>query len=404
MNRDICFIYDFSSDLQRFYIGMDSISSTLKKNGSITCTSEENQKTITDEFTIKFDYEEALACDGRTDPKAESITQMIMGRGPSTYDLDYFVGDGVETNIGFYINQAKAGCGVDCAIEEPKFTVKSNKRSWKDAIKLQTYLSHQRLTFNVQAEGEVSVGLGQTEDCSHNSCFELAIGTGMNNDQLCLRPREDFDGENAESLCTTATGIPFFNSSGDKAKTYSVEWDLDTSSESNQLVVSVLDHDSMSSVDAKWEVDSATSTVEFVSFNAKRNDATFHIWVDFYPDRLFTGSGEINFAEEYAGEQITTAVVGIESPSNAADVTVSVGDIEIKFDSREISKKACVIDWSTDMLVVSDLETKEIFMEAELKDAKIGHISVAGKRNIFSVWVGASAPDKHTTHNRPAWI
>jgi hypothetical protein len=160
----------------------------------------------------------------------------------------------------------------------------------------------------------------------------------------------------------------------------------------------------MSSLDAKWEVDSATSTIEFASFNAKRNDATFHVWVDYYPDRLFTSSGEINFADDYAGEQITTAVVGIESPFNAADATVSIGDIEIKFDSREISKKACVIDWSTDMLVVSDLETKEIFMEAELKDAKIGHISVAGKQNIFSVWVGASAPDKHTTHNRPAWI
>ena len=58
----ICTIRDFSSDLQQFYIQMDSASGTY--NASITCTSEVNQKTITDEFTIKFDEEDALTCEG----------------------------------------------------------------------------------------------------------------------------------------------------------------------------------------------------------------------------------------------------------------------------------------------------------------------------------------------------
>ena len=59
---------------------------------------------------------------------------MILGRGSSTNDFDYFVGSGAETKLGFNINQAKAGCAVDCAIDEPMYTVKSNKRSWRDAI------------------------------------------------------------------------------------------------------------------------------------------------------------------------------------------------------------------------------------------------------------------------------
>jgi hypothetical protein len=81
--------------------------------------------------------------------------------------------------------------------------------------------------------------------------------------------------------------------------------------------------------------------------------------------------------------------------------------IEIKLDARELEKKAWVIDWSSDVLVVTDWETEETYMEADIPEGlkKITHISVEGhQRSLFSVWVGDSAPNTHATHNRPAWI
>ena len=262
----------------------------------------------------------------------------------------------------------------------------------------------------------MSVGLGQTEHCgrsgsSPTSCFELAIGTGSNNDQLCLRSREDFDGANTESSCTPATGKAFFEGSGEQSKTITVEWELDTSDESShQLMVTVLDHDSLNSIDGSWSLDPAnyamgSTSVEYVSFNGKRNDATFHVWVDYYPDSIFAGDGHIDFAEDYAGEVITRATVAIESIT--ADATVRIGDIEIKFALRESEKKAWVFDWSSDVLVVTDWETKETYMEADIPESmdKVTSIEVDGhSRSLFSIWVGDSAPNKHATHNRPAWI
>lgn len=381
----------------------------------IVCTSQQNQKTITNDFVIKLEIQDAEITDCSGSDK-----KMLLGRGSSARDIDYLVGEWSESKLGFNIKQAKYGCGVDCAIEEPKFTVESNGRSWSDAIKLETYRPHQRLTMKVQAEGEVSVGLGQTDDCgragsSPHSCFELAIGTGRDNDQLCLRPREDFDGANTEALCTVATGESFFEGS----RTITVEWELDTSGESShQLAVTVLDHDSLTSLDASWSLDPATyakgsTSVEYVSFNAKRHDATFHVWVDYYPDSILAGEGSIDFTKDYSGEAVTRATVGIESATT--DATVRVGDsgdcrrgtcIEIKFD-RGLEKKAWVIDWSSDVLVVTDWETKEAYMEADIPASlnKITHISVEGdERSLFSVWVGDGAPNKHATHNRPAWI
>ena len=354
---------------------------------------------------------------------------MLLGRGSSTYDFDYLVGNVrnyAEPKIGFNIKQAKAGCGVDCAIEEPTFTVEHDGRSWSDAIKLQTYRSHQRLTFKVYAEGEVSVDLGQTDDCrragtTSHGCFELVIGTGANKDQLCLRPREEFN--RANGLCTEATGTPFFDASGDKSKTYTVEWDLDTSDQSaHQLSLSVFDHDldDAHRLDASWSLDPATyadnhTAVEYMSFNGKDNDATFLVWVDYYPDVLFEDDGSIDFADDYAGELITKATVGIVPASNPGNVIVRVGDtarcrwgtcIDIKFDAQEFTKKAWVFDWSSDKLVVTDWETKATYMEVDIPEdlLEITHISMDGERNDFSVWVGNRSPDKHATHNRPTWI
>ena len=73
-------------------------SSGVTYDDSIVCTSVSNQKTITNEFTIKFEDEEITTC------KGESSKQMVLGRGSSSHDLDYFVGETAESKLSFNIN------------------------------------------------------------------------------------------------------------------------------------------------------------------------------------------------------------------------------------------------------------------------------------------------------------
>jgi hypothetical protein len=82
-NGGMCYVSDFSTELQQFYIRKDMLLSASEKHDSIVCTSEQNQRTISNEFVIKFDFEDAdiLNCKGETDTGSKPV---VLGRGSGT--------------------------------------------------------------------------------------------------------------------------------------------------------------------------------------------------------------------------------------------------------------------------------------------------------------------------------
>jgi hypothetical protein len=83
--KQFCHVQDFSSDLQQFYIRRDAISVASEHHDRIVCTSEQNQKTITNDFVVKLEINDAET--------ALCSQSELLGRGSSSHDIDYLIGE-----------------------------------------------------------------------------------------------------------------------------------------------------------------------------------------------------------------------------------------------------------------------------------------------------------------------
>ena len=62
-------------------------------------------------------------------------SNMVLGSSSQINDFDYEL-NGQPVDVQYYIQHAKAGCGLECTVTEPEFVVSTDASYWSDSISL----------------------------------------------------------------------------------------------------------------------------------------------------------------------------------------------------------------------------------------------------------------------------
>ena len=263
----VCHMQEFSNSKRQFMIVRSSL--TDEYHDSIVCTSEQSGHTITNHFKITQEPIRSDTCEGPND------SQMLLGSASQINDFDYEL-NGLPKDIQYYVQHIKAGCGLECSVSEPEFIVETDASYWSDPISLSK--EAQRLTFNVESRGQVSIGLGQTERCKKNAeyqsgCFEVQI----REQQICLQQNRDVQEQNIHCITTGESN---------SQSTVSLEWTISRyNSEIHYLNVNLYEHHSHQHIEGQWALETGLfarddTSFKFINFNAKGRKATFFVWLD----------------------------------------------------------------------------------------------------------------------------